>query len=222
MNIRICASVLPKNVNEAQALFRKAEESLADFIEVRMDLLKVDVQLEDLAADRKVPLIAADRSHRNEADRQAMLLKAAKSGFEYVDTDLSSPKLQNFINQAKTLGARCVVSFHDQNKTPSIPELNRVLEREVSSGADVCKIVTTARQVEDNITLLQFIREAQVRKKPVCFAMGELGRMSRLLSPVFGSFFTFASLERSGETAPGQMTMQEMRTAYEILGFKRP
>jgi 3-dehydroquinate dehydratase len=43
--------------------------------------------------------------------------------------------------------------------------------------------------------------------------------MSRLLSPVFGSFFTFASLERGAETAPGQMTVQELRTAYELLGL---
>jgi 3-dehydroquinate dehydratase type I len=220
VNLRICASVLPKTLNEAQTLCRKAEEIHADFIEIRIDLLKADVKLEDLVADKKVQLIAADRSRRNEVDRQAMLLRAAKSGFQYVDIDLSSSKLQNFINQAKMFGAKCVVSFHDQNKTPGIPELNRILEREVSSGADVCKIVTTAHRVEDNLTLLQFIQGAQVRKKPVCFAMGELGRMSRLLSPVFGSFFTFASLERGYETAPGQITVQEMRTAYEILGFK--
>jgi 3-dehydroquinate dehydratase type I len=201
-------------------LIRKAEELHVDFIEVRLDFLKADDKLEWLSSAKKVPLIATDRSRRNEAERQALLLKAAKAGFQYVDTDLSSPKLQNFINQAKTLGAKCVVSFHDQNKTPAIPELNRILEREVSSGADVCKIVTTANKIEDNLTLLQFIQAAQVRKKPVCFAMGELGKMSRLLSPAFGSFFTFASLERGDETAPGQMTVQEMRAAYEILGFK--
>lgn len=192
-----------------------------DFIEVRIDFLKPDFKLEGFTAGIGVPLIAADRSRRNEGDRQTMLLKAANTGFQYVDIDLSSPKLQTFISQVKLIGAKCVVSFHDHSKTPSIPELNRILERQVSSGADVCKIVTTARWVEDNLTLLQFIQAAQVRKKPVCFAMGELGKMSRLLSPVFGSFFTFASLERGSETATGQMTVQEIRDAYEILGFKR-
>jgi 3-dehydroquinate dehydratase len=50
--------------------------------------------------------------------------------------------------------------------------------------------------------------------------MGELGKISRLLSPVFGAFFTFASLEHGSETASGQMTIQEMKTAYELLGLK--
>jgi len=220
MTIRICISIQPKTVGEALTLIRKAEENHADFVEVRLDILERKAQLEDFTGPVKTPLIATDKSKRQEADRQSMLLSAAKSGFKYVDADLQTPKLQNFINQAKALGAKCIVSAHDFHKTPTIQELHRILEREVSSGADVCKIVTTAQAYEDNLTLLQFIKEAPVRKKPVCFAMGPLGRTSRLLSPVFGSFFTFASLERGSETAPGQMTVQEMRAAYELLDLK--
>ena len=220
MTIRICVSIQPKTAAEARQLIKKAEELQVDFVEVRLDILERGSKLEDLTEHSKTPLIATDRSRKNEVDRQALLLNAAKNGFQYVDADLQSPKLQNFITQVKALGAKCIVSSHDQTKTPSIPELNRILEREVSSGADICKIVTTATKMEDNLTLLQFISAAPVRKKPVCFAMGEKGKTSRLLSPVFGSFFTFASLERGSETALGQMTVQEMRTAYELLGLK--
>jgi 3-dehydroquinate dehydratase type I len=219
MIIRICASILPQTIDEAIRLVKKAKEAKVNFIEIRLDDLARNSKLEELTAHIEIPLIAADRSNKNEIERQATLLNAAKSGFAYVDTDLSSPKLQNFVNQTKALGTKCIVSFHDFGKTPSTLELNRILEREVSSGADVCKIVTTANRMEDNLTLLQFIQAAPVRKKPVCFAMGQLGKMSRLLSPVFGSFFTFASLERGAETAPGQMTVQELRTTYELLGL---
>ena len=48
--------------------------------------------------------------------------------------------------------------------------------------------------------------------------MGEQGKVSRLLSPMFGAFFTFASLDQGNETAAGQMTIQEMRAAYDLLG----
>lgn len=220
MTARICVSVLPQNVTEAVQLIRKAEALEVDFIEVRLDNIEKVSHLADLTKHQSTPLIASDRSGRSKIERQAILLNAAKNGFNYVDVDLSSPKLQAFINQVKSEGAKCIVSFHDYTKTLSAPELNRILEREVSSGADVCKIVTTATKIEDNLTLLQFIQAAPVRKKPVCFAMGELGKTSRLLSPVFGSFFTFAALERGCETAPGQMTVQEMRAAYELLGLK--
>ncbi len=155
-----------------------------------------------------------------EAERQQILLSAAKKDFAYVDVGLSTPKLRNFVSEVKAAGAKPIVSFHDFSQSLSLPELNNILEREIACGADVCKIVTTANQVEDNLKLLNFTSTACSKAKVVCFAMGELGKISRLLSPVFGGFFTFASLERGSETAAGQMTIREMRTAYELLGLK--
>jgi len=98
--------------------------------------------------------------------------------------------------------------------------LNKVLEEEIVWGADICKIVTTARHVEDNLVTLDFVSKASKKAKIVCFAMGELGKPSRLLSPVFGAFFTFASIDEKRKTAKGQLTIQEMRRAYEVLGLR--
>jgi 3-dehydroquinate dehydratase type I len=217
LTIRICVSIQPKNATDIQRMLKKAEESHADFVEIRLDDLTSLRELQSLLEHHKTPLIATDHSRRPEADKRMMIVSAAKLGFEYADIDLQTPKLQSLITQAKAEGVKCIVSSHDCNKTPSVVDLNRILEREVSSGADVFKIVTTAKRIEDNLTLLQFIQAAPVRKKPVCFAMGELGKTSRLLSPIFGSFFTFAAMDLGGETAPGQMTIQEMRAAYELL-----
>jgi len=118
------------------------------------------------------------------------------------------------------IGAKPVVSFHDFNETPSSSQLNKILKKEIASGADVCKIVTTAKLVEDNLTALDFVSKACKNARIVCFAMSELGKLSRLLSPVFGAFFTIASLEKGRKTAQGQLTIQEMRSAYEALGLK--
>jgi len=224
---RICVSILPKTIPEALRLIEKAETSQADFIEVRLDFLENTRELGDLAHHGKTPKIATNmpasgqgKFSGTEAERQRILLSAAKNDFDYVDVGLSTPKLNSFVGEVKAAGAKPIVSFHDFSQSLSLPELNNILEREVACGADVCKIVTTAKQVEDNLALLNFTSTASSKAKIVCFAMGELGKVSRLLSPVFGGFFTFASLERGSETAAGQMTIQEMRTAYELLGLK--
>ncbi len=207
----------------------KADVAHADFIEVRLDCLKDCLEnyrgLADLAAHGKTPKIATNMPRScqgkfsgTEAERQQTLRDAAKSGFEYVDVDLSTPQLKDLVKELKALGAKPIVSFHEFNGSLSTSELNSVLEREISSGAEVCKIVTTAKRMEDNLTILNFVSEASSRAKVVCFCMGELGKVSRLLSPLFGGFFTFASLERGSETASGQITIQEMKTAYELLG----
>jgi len=49
--------------------------------------------------------------------------------------------------------------------------------------------------------------------------MGELGRVSRLFSPLFGGHFTYAAVERGKESAIGQLTIAETRKFYKLLGL---
>jgi 3-dehydroquinate dehydratase I len=212
-------SILPKTIPEALRLIKKAEESHANFIEVRLDRLETSGKLADLTQG-KTPVIATNKSSVTQTEKEATLLKAAKSGFEYVDVDISLAKQKSLADEVKELGAKCIISFHNQDGSPTLPELNSTFEKELFSGADICKIVTTPKRIEDNLTLLQFVSAASAKAKVVCFGMGELGKTSRLFSPVFGGFFTFASLKQGSETAPGQMTIEEMRTVYSLLGLK--
>ena len=227
MTARICVSILPKNNVEALSLIEKAEKAKADFIEVRLDCLEISRKLSDLSASTKIPLIAANKLQSEkgyfqgtETEWQQTLLFAAKSGFEYVDVNLSSPKHKETISQLKQLGAKPIVSYHKFDGALSVSAMEKVLDEEIASGASICKIVTTAKQVEDNLPVLSFVSFASSKAKLVCFCMGEQGKISRFLSPVFGAFFTFASLEHGSETAAGQMSISEMRTAYGLLGIK--
>jgi 3-dehydroquinate dehydratase type I len=218
-------SIIPKTTAEALRLIDKAEDAQADLIEVRLDCLKDYSALGEVAAHGKAPKIATcklsgcgGKFSGTETEQLQLLLSAAKNGFEYVDIELTHPRLEEAVKELKLLNVKPIVSFHDFAETPSAEELDSVLEREIAGGTDVCKIVTTAKRIEDNLVLLDFTLTARNKAKIVCFAMGKLGRLSRLLSPLFGGYFTFASLERGSETAAGQMAIQEMRRAYDLFG----
>jgi 3-dehydroquinate dehydratase type I len=224
---RICVSILPRNYLDALTLIEQGEKAEADFIEVRLDYLETSRSLSELVKKTKIPLIATNKMPSEngnfpgtEDERQQILLKAAKNGFAYVDVDLSSPKYKETIGKLKQLGAKPIVSYHKFEGALSISEMGTILEQEISCGAVVCKIVTTANKIEDNLSTLNFISAMSSRLKLVCFCMGEKGKISRLLSPLFGAFFTFASLEQGSETAAGQMSIQEMRSVYDYLGAK--
>ena len=208
-------------------LIDRAEKASADLIEIRLDAMQKPEKLGDLAKHGDVPKIATNKLAKHqggfrgtELEQKRILLSAAKGGFEYVDIELSASSLREFTTEVSEYGAKPIVSFHDFNHSLELAKMDNVLEREIASGADVCKIVTTARRIEDNLTLMNFTGAACKRANIVCFAMGDYGKVSRLLSPMFGCFFTFAALESGGETAPGQMTIQEMRTAYKLLGLR--
>lgn len=227
MKPRVCVSILPKTVAEALRLIEQADDAHSDLIEVRLDCFKDFSRLADVSAHVKTPKIATCKMHSGhgkfggtETEQAQILRTATKSGFEYVDVDLAHPKLKGIVKEFRQMGVKPIVSFHDFTETARTAELSRVLDREIASGAEVCKIITTAKHFEDNLTVLNLTSAACRKAKIVCFAMGEAGKVSRLLSPLFGGYFTFASLERGNETAPGQLTIQEMRTAYELLGQK--
>jgi 3-dehydroquinate dehydratase type I len=212
---------------EAQNLIEKAEKAKADFLEVRLDSLETSRKLGDLSASTKIPLIATNKLQSekgfflgSETERRKTLLNAAKDGFEFVDVDFASPKSSETIKSLKALGAKTVASYHKYDGILTVSTMEKILDEQINSGVDVCKIVLTANQVEDNLPVLSFVSFASTKAKLVCFCMGEQGKISRLLSPIFGAYFTFASLERGNETAAGQMSITEMRTTYNLLGAK--
>lgn len=225
--MRICVSVLPKNNGEAIRLIEEAENAQADLIEVRLDYLEEFRNLQDLAKSTRLPLIATNKLKTEhgffsgtETDRQQTLLDAAKKGFEYVDVDFASLKRSETVGKIKDLNAKPIVSYHKFDGILNVSAMERILDEQIASGASVCKISLTAKQIEDNLPILSFVSFASTKAKLVCFCMGEYGKTSRLLSPAFGAYFTFASLEQGSETASGQMSISEMRTAYSLLGIK--
>ena len=227
MTARICVSILPKNNLEALTLIERAEKVKANLIEVRLDCLGSHRNLSDLVKGTKIPLIATNKLTiekgffaGTETERQQTLLSAAKNGFEYVDVDLLSLKLNETIGKLKPLGAKLLVSFHKFDGVLSVSEMEQIQKQEMACGATVCKIVTTAEKIEDNIAVLNFVSANSGKSKIVCFCMGEQGKVSRLLSPLFGAFFTFASLEQGSETASGQISIQELRATFKFLENK--
>ncbi|HLN46318.1 MAG: type I 3-dehydroquinate dehydratase [Chloroflexota bacterium] len=223
---RICASVFPQTIPEALKLIERAENEGLGLIEIRLDSLENYDGLSKLGKHGKIQKIATNRlTHYHgkflgtEVEQKQVLLTAAKTGFDYVDIELASSNLKEFTTQASEQGAKVIVSFHDFDGVLKLTELGNILEREIDYGADVCKIITTAKRIEDNLTLLNFTVAASKRTNIICFAMGEHGKISRLLSPLFGGFLTFAALESGLETATGQLTVQDMRITYKLLGL---
>ena len=226
MNPRICVSIIPKTAEEAQQLIDKAEEASADLIEVRLDTFREFEHLAEVASLGKTPKIATlkplDQGGKftgTEIQQRQILVNAVKSGFAYVDIDLEATNPRKFITETRERGAKIIVSSHNFKTTPESSELTHILDKEIRYDADVCKIVTTVNDIEDNLTLLNFLSANSNKARVVCFGMGEKGKLSRLLSPMFGGYFTFASLERGTETASGQMTINEMRASYKLLEF---
>jgi len=221
---RICVPVKAEDVHSAIKMIMEAEELMVDFIEVRMDYMKNIGNLSDITGSTRIPLIATFRPKRQgglfdgrDEERIKVLEKSINAGFEYVDLELDTSVLDKTVEDFKNMGVKLIISHHDFNRTPTTLELRWLLSRELSYEPDICKLVTYANHLEDNLICLKFLSRFSRNVKLVCFAMGKLGLISRILSPLYGGFFTFASLKKGLETAPGQLTVEELRTIVKVM-----
>jgi len=191
-----------------------------DLVEFRLDKLSDNRVLKEIAEKKMFPAIATDKGNRDPKETRELLLAAVQSGFEYVDVDLNSSLVKTLVPELKSLGAHVIVSWHDYAGTPPQSQLNEVLSSERKVGADTCKIVTTAHHPADNLTILEFLQTKSSEDRVICFAMGLLGRPSRILSPLFGSEFAFAALSEDTKTADGQLSIDGLRNAWQLLGIQ--
>ncbi len=212
---RICVVIVN---NDPEAL-RKIEP-FVDLFEVRIDLIGDGWQ--ELVKQLEKPWIACNRMvdeggrwQGDEAGRVEKLLEATELGADIIDLELRTENLKAAIELIKKR-TKCLLSFHELRETPPFNSMREVVQKQLEAGADICKVVTTAQCLEDNLSVLQLISEFP-KTRMVALAMGPLGFVSRVLCPLVGGDFTYASIEQGKESASGQITVRELRRLYEMV-----
>jgi 3-dehydroquinate dehydratase/shikimate dehydrogenase len=143
-----------------------------------------------------------------------ILTKAAAAGCQLVDVELqTATKCKPEQLQKLRARAALILSCHDFRATKKLDE---TLEKMLAYPADFYKLVSTATTLSDNVMMIRFLAREGDRHSVVGMCMGEQGTISRVLGVRAGSVFTFASAGAGQETAPGQITAQELRSVYRI------
>jgi len=148
------------------------------------------------------------------ASQLEILSKAAAAGCQLLDVELQTASKCRPEQLAKLRNrAAVLLSFHDFRGTKKLDE---TLEKMLTYPADFYKVVSTATTLTDNVTMIKFLANHGDRHSLVSMCMGEQGIISRVLGLRAGSLFTFAAASAGEETAPGQVTAQELRSVYRI------
>jgi 3-dehydroquinate dehydratase / shikimate dehydrogenase len=222
---RLCVAVIGADPNQ---LCEKAEALARDnsFLEFRLDYfskpgLALPRVKRFLESHPGTVVIATCRRAANGgkfrgsiASQFDILGKAAAAGCQIVDVELQTAA-QSKPGQLQKLRSRVglILSFHDFRATKKLDES---LEKMLAYPADFYKVVSTATTLSDNVTMIKFLSREGDRHSMVSMCMGEQGIISRVLGVRAGSVFTFASAGAGQETAPGQVSAQELRSVYRI------
>jgi 3-dehydroquinate dehydratase I len=144
------------------------------------------------------------------ATRQKVLTEAVRAGASYLDIEYEAEDnyRKELIREAAGRGCSLIISWHDFEKTPGQEELETILDRCYTLGADLAKIACMVNERQDLIRLLSMYN---LPGKKVVLGMGEKGSFSRVAAALLGAEFTFASPDNGRETAPGQLSLSEMQ-----------
>ncbi|MGO9435899.1 MAG: shikimate dehydrogenase [Terracidiphilus sp.] len=145
----------------------------------------------------------------------SILADAVLVGCQIVDLEVESAEEAKPAQIAKlrASGAALLISFHDFTRTRGLEQVADRIER---FKPEYVKVVSTARSLADNLAILRLIEDRSLSANVVGIAMGEEGVLSRVLGPRAGAAFTFASLNDSVETAPGQVAARTLLDLYRI------
>jgi 3-dehydroquinate dehydratase type I len=218
-----CVPIIAPNTEEAIKKMSIAAKA-ADLLEVRLDLMD-SFDVPHIVKEAEKPVLVTYRSVTeggkggDSSDAVAgHLISAIEAGADLVDVELSmSQETRKRILSVRG-ESKIVVSTHIHTGTPSSPELEKLLNKSIDAGADIVKIVTMAKEWEDNLRMLELVRRAGKKDvKIISFCMGPLGRMSRVFSVPMGAYMTFATLEAGQESASGQIPIDKMKEIMEFF-----
>jgi 3-dehydroquinate dehydratase-1 len=213
----ICIPIFQKDFKSVLRSAKNSVEAGADILEIRIDAL--DNPNPDLVShiikEIKYPLIATNRRieeggffQGTESERIDILLEAAKYA-DMVDIELqtSEEHIEKIVKASKST----IISYHDFEKTPSTKHLLDVVQRERALG-DIAKFAVMPQNISDTLIVLNVLSQVQ---DTVGISMGELGKYTRVIAPLFGSPITFASLDN--KSAPGQININSTKNILELL-----
>ena len=107
-----------------------------------------------------------------------------------------------------------LVSFHDFKATPG--NLRLVVKRLWRFKPDAIKIATQCNSIRDSLRVLAL---AKGKKNVIAVPMGEIGLPARVLALREGSALAYAAVGE--KTAPGQLTLDEMKNLYRADKLNR-
>lgn len=216
---RVCAVVAASTAAEMARQVRSALQSTPT-VELRLDWLRSDSERSRFLSWLKkyhppnASFLATCRRKRGGgkfpgdiARQLCWLVQARDAGCRWCDIEMETfRELPEGFLRACPVPGRILLSIHDFDRTPSLPQRIVVARHGL---VDAVKIAAKARSIADSVRLLNV---SQRSRNFVAVPMGEVGLPARILALREGSALAYAPV--AAATAPGQVSLDEMIRLY--------
>lgn len=225
----LCVSLIGSTERDVSQQIKQAIQQGADLVELRLDKwekLHGEV-IEQLKREFSIPMMLTLRKASqggdfkgSEREQLAILHSLVQVKPDYMDLEADLPLAEIQLLQQASPQTKWIISWHDFLSTPS--HLEALFQTISLIPAHFYKIATKTHSICDALRLLRLAMQVNSQKSVLCaLGMGEVGECTRILSPLVGNPFTFASLEEGQESAPGQLSMCRLLDTYHFRRLNR-
>jgi len=221
MKYKTCVSIAESSPNKIKIKLKTALKK-SDYVEVRLDFLKkeqVPKALEIIKKDlNKIvctlrPKTEGGRFEGNEKERISIIKLISEYNPYLLDIEYNTlKKNKELVKYLKSTKTKLLVSWHDFKKTPKNTELQNKI-KQMSKFSRNVKIVSTAKSTDDSTRMLELYSK-KGKNNLISFAMGDAGKISRILCLYLGSPYTYVSLGKA--VAPGQFSIDEVNNIINL------
>lgn len=217
MTTKVCVTIAASSPAKVHSELKRALAK-SDYAELRLDFLKPSqipfcLTLVRRHLNRCVctlrPTTEGGKFSGSEKERISILKLISEFNPYLLDVEYNTLKknkeLEKYLKNTKT---GILVSWHDFSKTPN-EQILRSMFKKMSRFSNNVKIVTTAKNISDMIRVLSLYKFRTRKINLIAFAMGDYGRISRILCTKLGSPYTYVSLGKP--VAPGQFSLKEIK-----------
>jgi 3-dehydroquinate dehydratase-1 len=221
MKYKTCVTIAENSSNKIKRNLKIALKK-SDFVEIRFDFLKIEEipkTLEMVKDDLKKvvctlrPKTEGGKFEGSEKERISILKLISEYNPFLLDIEFNTIKkdstLAKYLKSTKT---NILISWHDFKKTPNFSELKKMMSQMNKFSSNI-KIVTTAKSIDDSTKTLQLYSK-KGGNNLIAFAMGDKGKISRILCLYLGSPYTYVSLGKP--VVSGQFSLDEIKKIINL------
>lgn len=219
MAYKTCVSIAETTPSKVLSTLKLAMQK-SDYSEIRFDFLAPRDVPKALELTKKYharcvftlrPKAEGGKFSGAERERISILKLIAEYNPFFIDVEFSATKNKDLISYIKKTKTPILVSWHDFAKTPSTTILLQK-HQAMKKISNHIKIVTTAKSTKDTASILSLYKKQS--KGLIAFAMGDYGRISRILCLHLGAPYTYVSLGKP--VAPGQFSLDEIKSLQSL------
>lgn len=224
MKVKYCLPIIKKRKQDVIEMIEDNVNNF-DYFEVWLDYIEDQdnefiKKLIQLLGDRLILLFRRKELEpiKLSLNNRFQIISLLDDSNSLLDLDITTQKEELDYIESHKLTIKEIVTYHNYGETPANKKLNEIVDIITKYDPGILKIATMCKIHDDGLRLLKLLLHLKTKNiKYIISGMGENGKITKIFGAMWGNEMTFAPISSSEQSAPGQLTKEQIESVLTII-----